>query len=125
VFQPWPIALAGLSGLDRLLPRMQSFREHAIAIVAAINADGAARVYPDPPQTPLFHVHLPAPPGVVTKASEELAKELGVDLVWRAKTVPDPTHCRFEITVGENAMAFRPEEIVKLIHDLLDRAARL
>jgi threonine aldolase len=124
VFQPWPIALAGLSGLDRLLPRMQSFREHAIAIVAAINADGAARVYPDPPQTPLFHVHLPAPPAAVTRASAELADELGVDLVWRAKSVPDPSRSRFEITVGENAMAFSPEEIVKLIHDLLDRAGR-
>lgn len=125
VFEPWAIALAGLSGLDRLLPRMPEFREHAIAIVAAINADGAARVYPDPPQTPLFHVHLPAPPAAINKACAEQAEELGADLVggW-AKTVPDPTRCRFELTVGENAMAFRPEEIVKLIHDLLDRAAR-
>jgi hypothetical protein len=53
-----------------------------------------------------------------------LATELGVDLVWRAKTVADPTRCRFEISIGENAMRFTPEEIVKLIHDLLDRATR-
>jgi threonine aldolase len=120
----WPLALAGLDGLDRWLPRMAGFRDHAVAIAAAINSATAAHTVPDPPLTPLFHVHLPAPRAAVERAGEELLTERGVRLYGYLRTSPDPHHCSFEVTVGDEACAFSPAEVAELIEDLLARAAK-
>ncbi|MFY1669137.1 threonine aldolase family protein [Plantactinospora sp. WMMB334] len=122
IHDAWPLALAGLAGLDTLLPRMPAFREHAIALATAINTDGMALAWPDPPQTPIFHVHLPAPKRDVERAGEAMVAERGVQLFGRVLSAPDPRRCSFEVTVGEQAMEFAPEEVVALLRELLDRA---
>ncbi len=119
VHDAWPMALAALHGLDTLLPRLPAHRDHAIAIAAAVNVDGAARAVPDPPQTPLFHIHLPIGPAAAEHAAAALLAESGVELFGRIRSAPDPDRCSFEVSVGENAMAFTPDEVVGLIHDLL------
>ncbi|MGP4103322.1 threonine aldolase family protein [Nonomuraea sp. KM90] len=119
----WPLALAALVHLDALADAMPAYREHAIAIAAAINADGTARAYPDPPQTPLFHIHLPAPRQAIEQAGHAILTEHGIQLWGRVRSAPEPGRCSFEISVGENAMNFTPGEVVALIHDLLARAA--
>ncbi|MEO3854151.1 beta-eliminating lyase-related protein [Acrocarpospora sp. B8E8] len=119
----WPLALAALVGLDAFAPRMPAYREHAIAIAAAVNADGAARAHPNPPQTPLFHIHLPAPRRAVEQAGAQILAEHGIQLWGRVRSSPDPDRCSFEISVGDNAMGFAPNEVVTLLHDLLTRAA--
>lgn len=124
VCDAWPLALAALHVLDTLLPRLPSPREHAVAIAAAINADGAARTVPDPPQTPLFHIHLPIPPAAAERAAAAVLADTGVELLGRIRSEPDPDRCSFESTVGENAMAFSPAEVVDLIHDLLRHGDR-
>ncbi|MDA0633376.1 beta-eliminating lyase-related protein [Nonomuraea sp. MCN248] len=118
----WPLALAALVHLDTLADEMPGYREHAIALAAAINADGAARAYPDPPQTPLFHVHLPADRRAVERAGEALLAERGIQLWGRVRSASEPGRCSFEVTVGENAMDFTPDEVVALIRDVLARA---
>ncbi|GAA1261849.1 aminotransferase class I/II-fold pyridoxal phosphate-dependent enzyme [Pseudonocardia aurantiaca] len=120
----WPLALAGLDGLDRWLPRMAEFRDHAVAIAAAVNAATAASTVPDPPLTPLFHVHLPAPPAAVERAGEELLADRDVRLFGYLRTSPDPARCSFEITVGDEATGFSPAEVAELIDELLARAAK-
>jgi hypothetical protein len=102
---------------------MPAYREHAIAIAAAVNADGAARIHPDPPQTPIFHVHLPAPRRAVERAGAAMLAEHGTQLYGRVRSGPDPSRCSFEVTVGENAMGFTPGEVVALLHELLKRAS--
>jgi threonine aldolase len=119
----WPLALGPLAGLDALLPRMARFRDHAIAIAAAVREDGVARVVPDPPQTPLFHVHLPVPRAAAERAGEQLIAERGVQLFLRVRSSPDPSRCSFEVSVGENAMDFAPAEVAELVRDLVQRAA--
>lgn len=118
----WPLALGALAGLDALVPRMAEFRDHAVALAAAINADGVARVFPDPPQTPLFHVHLPVPRAAAERAGEQLIEEQGVQLFLRVRSSPDPSRCSFEVTVGENALEFSPGEVVALLRELVERA---
>ncbi|MEV0386516.1 beta-eliminating lyase-related protein [Nonomuraea sp. NPDC050643] len=120
--ETWPQVLTALAGLDTLLPRMAAFRAHAIAIAAAINKDGAAYAYPDPPQTPLFHVHVPAGRRAVTEAGAAILAERGVQMFARVRSAPDPRRSSFEITVGENAMEFAPEEVAGLVHELVERA---
>jgi len=117
----WPVALAALHGLDTLLPRLPAHREHAIAVAAAINADGAARAAPDPPQTPLFHVHLPVGPAAARRGAAALLADTGTELFGRIRTAPDPGRCSFEICVGDNTMGFAPHDVVALIRDLLRR----
>ncbi|GLY63599.1 threonine aldolase family protein [Amycolatopsis taiwanensis] len=118
----WPLALGALVGLDRLVPRMAEFRDHAVAIAAALNADGTVRVFPDPPQTPLFHVHVPAPKAAVERAGEEMIAEHGTQMFLRVRSSPDPSRCAFEVTVGENAIEFDPKEVVELVRQLVKRA---
>ncbi|RAO27892.1 L-threonine aldolase [Micromonospora saelicesensis] len=122
VFDAWPLALTALHGLDTLLPRLPAHREHAVAIAAAINADGVARAFPDPPQTPLFHVHLPVGPDAATRAADALLAADGVQLFGRVRSAPAPDRCSFEVSVGENAMELAPDEVVSLIHELLRHA---
>ncbi|MEV1248650.1 beta-eliminating lyase-related protein [Nonomuraea sp. NPDC049750] len=121
----WPLALAALVHLDSLADQMPAYREHAIAIAAAINADGTARAHPDPPQTPLFHIHLPADRRAVERAGQAILAEHGIQLWGRVRSASEPDRCAFEVSVGENAMEFTPDEVVALLHDLLARSARV
>jgi threonine aldolase len=123
IHDAWPLALAALVGLDTLAARTTAYHAHAIALVQAINADGAALAWPDPPQTPIFHAHLPASPAAVEKAATAMLADRGIQMFGRIRSAPDPTRCSFEISVGDNAMAFTPTQVVDLIHELLHRAA--
>lgn len=118
----WPLAAAALVGLDELLPRMPAFRDHAVALAAALNADGGARTDPVVPLTPVFHVHLPAAKGAVERAHEAMIAAHGTQLFGRVRSSPDPTRCSFEVIVGENAMEVGPDEAARLVRELLDRA---
>jgi threonine aldolase len=122
IYDAWPLALAALHGLDTHLHRLPAHRDHAVAITTAITADGVARVVPDPPQTPLFHIHLPIGPAAAERAAGTLLADTGVELFGRVRSAPDPDRCSFEVSVGENAMAFTPGEVVTLIHQLLEYA---
>ncbi|MFI6784967.1 threonine aldolase family protein [Micromonospora sp. NPDC050276] len=122
VYDAWPLALAALHGLDTLLPRLPAHREHAVAIAVAINADGVARAFPDPPQTPIFHVHLPVGPDAAMRAADAMLAATGVELFGRVRSAPDPDRCSFEVSIGENAMELTPAEVVTFLHELLRRA---
>jgi threonine aldolase len=119
----WPLAAAAMLGLDEVLPRMGVYRDHAVALAAAINADGAAHTVPGRPQTPLFHVHLPVAKDAVERAGAQIVAERGIQMFGRVRSSPDIRRCSFEVTVGENAMEFTPDEVVELIRDLLKRAS--
>ena len=106
-----------------MLPRMPAFRDHAVAIAKALTAGGIS-VVPETPQTPLFHVLLPFDAAAATRARDELIAERGVQVFSYAGLESVPGRCRFEITVGENAMEFAPEEVVELIDELTRRALR-
>lgn len=121
----WPLAVAALLGMDEVLPRMAAFRDHAVAIAAAINAGGVASVLPDPPQTPMMHVLLPVPAQAAAQARDDLLSDTGVFLFSYARAESLPDRCRFEISVSDNAMAFTPTEVAALIDQLVERAKRV
>jgi threonine aldolase len=114
----WPLAVAALVGLEDVLPRMAEFRDHARAVAAAINADGYARTYPEVPQTPLFHVHVPAPKEAVQAAAKRIHDETGVELPKHPKSSPDPGRCTIELTMGVVSLEFTPREVADLIRQL-------
>lgn len=120
----WPLAIAGLIGLDEILPRMSAFRDHAVAVAKAIAARGGAKVVPEPPQTPLFHILLPVDAASATAARDDLIKERGVQVFSLAREESVPGWCGFEITISEHSMGFTPDEVADLIDELLQRALR-
>jgi threonine aldolase len=119
---PWPLAVVALIGLEQRPGLMAAFRDHAVAIAAALNADGTVTVHPDPPQTPMFHVHLPVSAEDAERANQELISERGVQVLSRAQTQPLPHRSRFEFMASENAMDFTPDEVVALVVELVRRA---
>jgi threonine aldolase len=114
----WPAAVTALMGLDEVLPRMAEFRDHAVAVAAAINADGYATTRPRVPQTPLFHVHIPAPKDAVAAAAQRILEESGVELPRHPRSSPDPTRCSIELTMGVLSLDFTPQEVAALIRRL-------
>jgi threonine aldolase len=118
----WPLAVAAEIGLDALLPRMPAFWERAKELAAAIGTVPGVEVVPDPPQTPLFHVLVHAPKDALQRAHTELVESRGVELFRYARTTTSPRWSRFELTVGENAMAFGVDEVRELITELAGRA---
>ncbi|TQM78034.1 L-threonine aldolase [Saccharothrix saharensis] len=114
----WPAAVTALMGLDEVLPRMAEFRDHAVAVAAAINADGYATTRPEVPRTPLFHVHIPAPKDAVAAAAKRILEETGVELPQRPRSATDPTRCSIELTIGVVSLDFTPQEVADLIRQL-------
>lgn len=114
----WPLAVAALVGMDEVLPRMAEFRDHAVALAAAVNADGFARTVPEVPCTPMFHLLLPMPRQEAEAAARELVEERGIHLFTRAQTTTDPRVCKVEVMVGVNGLAFSPGELVELLRGL-------
>jgi threonine aldolase len=118
----WPLAVAALLGMDEVLPKMAAFRDHAVAVAAAVTQKGTASVLPDPPQTPMMHVLLPVPARAAEQARDAILDETGVFLFPKARDESVPGRSRIEISVGDNAMAFTPDEVASLIEDLVRRA---
>ncbi|MGM1061166.1 threonine aldolase family protein [Saccharothrix sp. Mg75] len=114
----WPLTAAALIGLDEMLPRMAEFRDHARAVAAAINADGYARTHPEVPQTPMFHVHLPASKEAVVAAAERVLAETGVEMPAHPRAAADPSRCSIELTVGVVTLEFTPREVAELVRRL-------
>ncbi|WP_433274069.1 threonine aldolase family protein [Actinosynnema sp. CS-041913] len=114
----WPLAVAALVGLEETLPRMGEFLDHARAVAAAINADGYARTNPEVPQTPLFHIHLPAAGEAVSAAARRILDETGVQLPSHARAASEPGRSSIEVTIGVTALEVTPEEVAELVRRL-------
>jgi threonine aldolase len=118
----WPLAVAAEIGLDTLVPRMPVFWERAKELAAAMGTVPGVEVVPAPPQTPLFHVLVHAPKEALERAHARLLEERGVELFRYARTTTSPRWSRFELTVGENAMAFDVDDVRDLLNRLVDLA---
>lgn len=118
----WPVALLAERGLDEALPRMAEFAERAREVAGALGTIPGVHVVPDPPQTPLFHVHLAAGPEAVARAGRELTGDRGVHVFLYPRSAPSPRSSSFEITVGAQFDDFTTGEVRDLVAELLDRA---
>jgi hypothetical protein len=98
---------------------MPRFLEHARALAAALGDVPGIDVVPDPPQTPLFHLHLRGDRETLTERALELATERRVWLFRRLEPTAVPAVQRLEITVGEPALEIAPEEAVELFSAIL------
>jgi threonine aldolase len=119
LFNLWPYAAAGLAGLRLRLPRMGAYVEHARAIAQALSAMDGVDVVPDPPQTPMMHVHLRTTAAAVVTGIRSMATEERL-WTWGGSTATDtPGIRRVELTVGDATLAFSPDAVTDAIRALL------
>lgn len=119
LYAMWPYAAAGLAGLRHRLPLMADYVAKARAIAVALaDVDGVV-VRPDPPQTPMMHLHLRTDVDTYRATHARLATE---DKLWVwPDTAPSalPGWRRVELAVGDATLDWAPERVRDVIAGLV------
>ena len=121
LFGMWPSAASALAGLRMRLPLMPRYVEHARAIAQKLRKVANVEVVPDPPQTPMMHLHLRVKERALRAAACRIARERGV-FTWPGSAPgPTPSVRVIEFTVGDSTLGFKPGGVAEIIGDLVDR----
>lgn len=119
LYHLWPYAAAGLAGLRLRLPKMGAYVAHAQAIAAALSGVEGVQVVPDPPQTPMMHLHLRTTAAAVTAGIRRMAIEQRL-WTWGGSSPTDtPGTRRVELTVGDATLLLTPVEVATAVGALL------
>jgi threonine aldolase len=118
-----PYVVAAETALEERLERMPAYLEHARALAAALATVDGVEIVPDPPQTPLFHVHLHGERAALADAALSVAEERKVFLFADPSSTTSPRRQRHEVMVGEVTLALSPDELRELYTEILARAA--
>ena len=78
MFQLFPLVASSLRGFEETLPQMARFASHARELAAALTRVPGLVVVPDPPQTPLFHVHLTGEQEALQERALDVSQRSGV-----------------------------------------------
>jgi threonine aldolase len=119
----FPYVIAAERALDERLERMSAYLDHARALAAALATLEGLEVVPDPPQTPLFHVHLEGTHDALADAALSVAEERKVFLFADPSSTSSPRRQRHEVMVGEVTFALPPDEVRDLYAEILARAS--
>lgn len=115
----WPYAASGLAGLRLRLPRMPAYLDHARAIAAALAAIDGVDVVPNPPQTPMMHLHLRTTAAAVNASIRRLATERRI-WTWGGSMASDtPGIRRVELMVGDATLMLTADEVAEAVRALL------
>lgn len=123
VFQQWPAVFTALAGLDRELPRIPEYVQHARVVASALDALPGARVFPEPPHTHRFRLWLPYPARALNDAALALAEQ---EKVWFTAGWLDtdvPGIAMTEITVAGPALEWTGRDIADAGERFLNRVA--
>ncbi|MEU6207623.1 beta-eliminating lyase-related protein [Micromonospora musae] len=122
LFQQWPSAVAALQGLEREVPRIESYVAHArtVAEVLADNLPGA-RIHPEPPHTNQFQLWLPGTADELNEAALRLAEDDGLWFAggWHDAAVPGQAMA--EITIGARALELDADDVREMAEGFRDR----
>lgn len=119
LFGLWPNAASGLAALRKRLPLMPKYFEHAVAIAEKIRGIRNVEVVPDPPQTPMMHLHLRVDEKAFLAAARRIAEEQSL-FTW-ARTSPGatPSIRVVELTAGDATLEHAPEEVARIVEQLV------
>lgn len=123
LFQQWPAALAALAGLDRQLPRLDEYVEHAATVAGALAALPGSRVYPSPPHTHQFQLWLPHPAQHLDEAAYAMAEQERVWVCGGWVDDPGSGMARTEVTVAEEALDWTAADVTDAATRLLKSKA--
>jgi threonine aldolase len=115
----WPNAASALAGLRLRLDRMPAYYEHARAIGTALSRIEGVDVVPDPPQTPMMHLHLRTTPATALTGIRRLASEQRL-WTWPGTWATDTPGIRVvELAVGDATLKLTTDEVAAAVRDLL------
>jgi threonine aldolase len=117
----FPFAAAAQRGLDEVVDQMPRFLEHARALARALAEVPGIRIVPDPPQTPLFHVHLEGERDALWERMLSVARTSRVWLANRLEPSVVPGISKLELNIGEPALEIPPEEAAQLFAGVISR----
>ena len=109
-----PIVAAARDGLDRRVARMGDYLEHARAIGAALASVPGITVVPEPPQTPLFHLHLRGEREALFDRALAIARDERVWLTGPLGATAVPGVSKTELNIGEAALQLAADEVAQL-----------
>ena len=120
LFGLWPNAASALAGLRKRLPLMPTYYEHALAIADQLRGIPNIEIVPDPPQTPMMHLHLRVDEKAFEANALRLAEEQSL-FTWPG-TMPSatPSIRRVELTVGDATLRFTPQEVAQIVRQLIE-----
>jgi threonine aldolase len=116
----FPFAASAQRGLDELLPQMPRFLEHARAVAAALRELPGVAIVPDPPQTPLFHLHVRGDPQTIQERATRIANERRVWLFDTLSPTVFPGVSKVELSIGEPALEISSREAAELFEMLVN-----
>ena len=120
--QQYPYVLSARQGLRTRLDRMGAYWDKAREVAAALAALPGIQIVPDPPQTRMFHLYLPADRDRVRDAALDLAAETGIWTFERVGSTPLPGYSKLEFTAGDATLDLATAEIAELFSEVLARA---
>jgi hypothetical protein len=97
---------------------------HAKALAAALHDLDGVEVVPAQPQTTMFHLLVRSTADALTAAAVRLAQDEAIWTWPRSAATDSPSWRRLELTVGDGALDFSPDELRDIVARLLaDRPA--
>jgi threonine aldolase len=117
----FPFAASAQRGVDELIPQMPRFLAHARAVAAALRGIDEIDIVPDPPQTPLFHVHLRGDSQTLRERALDIAEQRRVWLFHRIAPSVVPNVNTIELNIGEPALEISPGEAAELFELVVTR----
>jgi threonine aldolase len=118
----WPYAASGLAALRKRLPMMPAYYQHARAIADALRGNQKIEIVPDPPQTPMMHLHMRVGEEAFVRSALKLATEQGIFTWTGSFPGGTPTMRAVELTVGDATLTFSPEEVARILEQLTTAA---
>ena len=119
----YPYVLSARANLRERLARFPSYHERALAIATALRQVDGVALKPDPPHAHMAHIYLRGEPDALLDASAELAREQRVALFSWLRPSEVPGYAMFEMTIGDGASAFTPDEIAGYFTRVIERAS--
>jgi threonine aldolase len=119
LYAMWPYAAAALVGLRDRLPRMARYVAHARAIAGALHEVDGVEVRPDPPQTPMMHLHLRTDADTYRAAALRQVTEAKLWVGLRSAPSELAGWRRIELTVGDATLDFTPEQVRDIVASLV------
>jgi len=119
LFGLWPNAASALAALQKRLPLMPRYFEHARAIAEVLRGIPNVEIVPDPPQTPMMHLHLRVEEKAFLTAARRIAEEQGI-FTWSRSVPGDSPPIRVvELVVGDATLEFAPEQVGAIVRQLV------
>lgn len=107
----YPYVISARENLRERLPRFAEYHERAVAIAEALSRVDGVILKPSIPQAHMAHVYLRGEIEALLAASADLAREERVALFTWLRPSDVPGYQMFEMTIGDSAAAFTPDEI--------------